>query len=64
MIETEDFVELLADLVQRPRVRGPIVHDARVAAICLAHGVEELLTRYRDFALFRELRTRDPIATA
>ncbi len=62
--ETEDFVELLADLVQRPRVRGPIVHDARVAAICIAHGIEELLTRDRDFALFPELRTRDPIATA
>lgn len=61
--ETEDFVELLADLVQRPRVRGPIVHDARVAAICIAHGIEELLTRDRDFALFPELRTRDPIAS-
>jgi hypothetical protein len=30
---------------RRPRVRGPIVHDARVAALRLAHGVEKLLTR-------------------
>ena len=45
-----------------PRVRGPVVHDARVAAICLAHGADELLTRDRDFALFPELKTRDPFA--
>ena len=37
------------------------VHDARIAAICVAHGVEELYTRDRDFSIFPELRTRDPI---
>lgn len=60
LAETSDFVEVLADLLIRPRVRGPIVHDARVAALCLAHGVEVLLTRDRDFALFPELAVRDP----
>lgn len=30
--EPEDFFEVLDDFVTRPRVRGPIVHDARVAA--------------------------------
>lgn len=59
--ESEDFLEILSSLIRRPRVRGPIVHDARVAAICIAHGVEVLLTRDRDFALFPELATRDPI---
>jgi uncharacterized protein len=34
--------------------------DARGAAICIAHGVERLLTRDRDFALFPELATEDP----
>jgi toxin-antitoxin system PIN domain toxin len=60
--ETRDFAVLLARFVTRPRVRGGVVHDARVAALCLAHGVEALLTRDRDFSLFRELRTRDPFA--
>ena len=60
--ETEDFLLVLRELVLRPRVRGPIVHDARVAAICIAHGVEELLTADRDFALFPELTTRNPLA--
>ncbi|MDE2784669.1 MAG: PIN domain-containing protein [Gemmatimonadota bacterium] len=59
--ETGGFLDILGHLVRRPRVRGPLVHDARVAAICLAHGVDELLTRDRDFVLFPELKTRDPL---
>lgn len=60
--ETEEFVALLGGLVKRARVRGPVVHDARVAALCLAHGVEVLLTRDRDFALFPELEREDPFS--
>ena len=60
LAETDDFLEILGVLVQRPRVRGAIVHDARIAALCLAHGVEFLLTRDRDFSLFPELKRRDP----
>ena len=60
--ETEDFSQILGSFVQRPRVRGGVVHDARIAAICVAHGAEALLTRDRDFVLFPELRTRDPFA--
>ena len=61
--ETNDFLAVLQDFMQRPRVRGPIVHDARVAAICVAHGVEEIMTADRDFALFPELFTRNPLAS-
>lgn len=59
--ETEDFTAILERFARRPRVRGPIVHDARVAAICVAHGVGELLTADRDFSLFPELPTRNPL---
>lgn len=59
--ETEGFAEILERFVRRPRVIGGVVHDARIAAICVAHGVEALLTRDRDFSLFPELKTRDPI---
>jgi uncharacterized protein len=59
--ETPTFAETLGRLVTLPRVRGPVVHDARVAALCMAHGVEALLTRDRDFSLFSELRTRNPL---
>lgn len=58
--ETEGFATVLAEFVRRPRVRGPVVHDARIAAICVAHGVEKLITRDRDFSLFPELAIEDP----
>ncbi len=60
--ETADFVAVLSGLVARPRVIGPVVHDARIAAICVAHGVQVLLTRDRDFSFFPELRTENPFA--
>lgn len=59
--ETDDFPEILESFVRRPRVIGGVVHDARIAAICVAHGAEALLTRDRDFSLFPELKTWDPI---
>lgn len=62
--ETPDFVAVLAAFVARPRVIGPVVHDARVAALCVAHGVEALLTRDRDFSLFPELALENPFAAA
>lgn len=60
--ETGNFPAILGRFVDRPHVVGVVVHDARIAAICVAHGVEALLTRNRDFSLFPELRTRDPFA--
>ena len=59
--ETGGFLAILERFVDRPHVAGPVVHDARVAAICVAHGVEVLLTRDRDFSLFPELPTQDPL---
>jgi predicted nucleic acid-binding protein len=53
---------LRSGIVQRPRVRGAVVHDARIAALCLAHGVKALLTRDRDFSRFPELPLENPFA--
>ena len=61
--ETEHFMEVLQSFLLRSRVRGAIVHDAQVAAICVAHGVDFLFSRDRDFSLFPELRTQDPLRT-
>ena len=61
LTETDDFLAMLERFARRPRVRGPIIHDARVAAICVAHGVEELLTADRDFSLFPEVPARNPL---
>ncbi len=51
----------LRALVDAGDVRGPRIHDARVAAICLAHGVTELWTADRDFGRFPRLRTKNPL---
>ena len=60
--EPEGFEEVLRELLRNPRVRGPVVHDARIAALCLAHGVDALVSRDRDFSLFPELRLQNPFA--
>jgi hypothetical protein len=52
--------ELLA-LLRSARIRGPKVHDARIAALCLHAGVRELLSADRDFSLFPRLATRNPL---
>lgn len=53
----ETFFRLIAD----PAVVGPRVYDARIAAICLDHGVRELWTADRDFSKFPGLRIRNPL---
>ncbi|MCE2560060.1 MAG: PIN domain-containing protein [Acidobacteria bacterium] len=60
---TETFAhwELLKDLLRQGQVRGPMVHDARVASLCLAHGVTEFWTADRDFSRFPELPARNPL---
>ena len=58
--DTEYVLEILSRFILRPGVTGGVVHDARIAAICVAHGVDTLITRDRDFARFPELQTRDP----
>ena len=43
--ETDHFADILGRFVLRPHVVGGVVHDARIAALCVAHGVDMLLTR-------------------
>lgn len=52
----------LRDLLATASVGGARVHDARIAAICLANGVRELWTADRDYGRFPALRTRNPLA--
>lgn len=59
--EDSDHFEVLQRLIAESRVVGPKVHDAHVAAICISHGVSELLTADRDFSYFPQLRTRNPL---
>ncbi|HXI28960.1 MAG TPA: hypothetical protein VNG89_11060 [Vicinamibacterales bacterium] len=51
----------MRSLVEGGRLAGGQIHDARVAAVCLAHGVTELWTVDRDFSRFPLLRVRNPL---
>ena len=59
--EAPGYGDRLAGLLRDGRVVGPQVHDARVAALCLHHGVEVLWTADRDFSRFPALRTQNPL---
>jgi hypothetical protein len=60
--EGPGYWAVLRKLLENGRVTGPRVHDARVAAICRAHGVTQIWTADRDFGRFSDLVTRNPIA--
>ena len=49
------------DLLADGKISGPAVHDARIAALCLTHGVRALWTADRDFTRFPRLRTVNPL---
>jgi toxin-antitoxin system PIN domain toxin len=51
----------LQTLVLGGGIQGPMVHDARIAAICLQHGVREFWTADRDFSRFPKLKCRNPL---
>lgn len=51
----------LKPLLAKAKVAGPMVHDARIAALCLTHGVHELWSADRDFGRFNDLRVHNPL---
>jgi hypothetical protein len=59
--EDDEYWLGLRALLARARVAGPRIHDARIAALCLRHGVRELWTADRDFGRFADLTTRNPL---
>ena len=61
LAETHQHWNVLKELLRNGRVKGPMVHDARVAAVCIGHGVTEFWTADRDFSRFPSLNTRNPL---
>lgn len=50
--ETMSHTDTLGGLLEEGQIRGPKVYDARIASVCLEHGVEELWSADRDFGRF------------
>lgn len=59
--ETDEYWEDLRSLLINARIEGPMVYDARIAAICSVHGVVELWSVDRDFSRFPNLRVHNPL---
>jgi toxin-antitoxin system PIN domain toxin len=63
LAETEMHWSVLKKFVKRGKIHGPMVHDARVAALCIEHGVKELWSADRDFSRFKDLTVKNPLIT-
>ncbi|MEX0964131.1 MAG: TA system VapC family ribonuclease toxin [Pseudohongiellaceae bacterium] len=61
LAETTEHWSALKSLLTGGKISGPQVHDARIAALCLQHGVRELWSMDRDFARFPKLNVRNPL---
>lgn len=59
--EADDYLQHLESLALAARAHGGAIHDARIAAICLSHGVAELWSADRDFSRFPALKVRNPL---
>ncbi|HUL79847.1 MAG TPA: TA system VapC family ribonuclease toxin [Vicinamibacteria bacterium] len=59
--ETWNYWKELRSVVARGLLAGPVVHDARIAALCRLHGVTELWSADRDFSRFPDLPVRNPL---
>ncbi|MEI6741411.1 MAG: TA system VapC family ribonuclease toxin [Gemmatimonadaceae bacterium] len=59
--EADEYLLHLESLAMAAHTRGGAIHDARIAAICISHGVGELWSADRDFSRFPQLVVRNPL---
>ncbi len=61
LAETAGYWTELQAIIEAGRVSGGQIHDARIAALCLLHGIKELWSADRDFTRFPGLSVRNPL---
>jgi hypothetical protein len=61
LAEAPGYWDILEPVLSAAKVSGPRIHDARIAALCLHHGVRELWSADRDFSRFPGLTVRNPL---
>jgi toxin-antitoxin system PIN domain toxin len=59
--EADGHLDTMVQILGSSQVVGGKVHDARIAALCVEHGVRELWTADRDFSRFKGVQTRNPL---
>lgn len=61
LAEGEGYLDALERVARPALLQGALVHDARVAALCLFHGVRVLWSADRDFSRFPALTVVNPL---
>jgi toxin-antitoxin system PIN domain toxin len=61
LAEAPDYWPVLRSQLIAGQIAGARVHDARIAAICVQHGVSELWSADRDFTRFPRLKVVNPL---
>jgi hypothetical protein len=64
LAETARHASVLDQTIRQAGSTGNLIHDAHIAALCLEHGISELITGDRDFSRFAGLKTINPFASA
>lgn len=59
--ESRGYWEILDNIIRSSQIKGPMVHDARIAAICVQQGVTKLWSADRDFGRFQHLKVVNPL---
>ena len=59
--EGEGFWDTFRTMLEGAAVQGGAIHDARIAALCVRHGVKKLFSADRDFSRFPKLLTENPL---
>jgi len=59
--EGPGYFETLSQQSTAGKVKGPKIHDARIASICLHHGIKKLWSADRDFTSFPNLACENPL---
>jgi uncharacterized protein len=61
LAEGDGYLERLEAVALNAKIQGGAIHDARIAGICLFHGVAELWSADRDWSRFPALMVRNPL---
>jgi len=60
LAETPRHLSVMDQVVSQSGATGNLVHDAHIVALCLEHGVSEIITGDRDFTRFAGLKITNP----
>ncbi|MCY4214912.1 MAG: PIN domain-containing protein [Gammaproteobacteria bacterium] len=61
LAEGEGYLDAFERIARPAHLQGAVVHDARIAVLCLYHGVRVLWSADRDFSRFPKLAVANPL---